>query len=149
MVTSSVLGWQTPLEILQRRMFCPGLKPETAVLNWLLLVKVAVPETTLQVPVPAKGLFAFRVVFEAQMVWSCPAEATVGAGLTVMLTSSDTLGHAPPLMVQRKVLMPVDKPDTVVEASVLLAKVPVPETTVQTPPAAAVAARLEKLVQMV
>ena len=45
-------------------------------------------------------------------------------------------------MVQRKVLVPVESPVTLELARLALAKVPVPVTTLQIPPVAAVAARV-------
>ena len=44
-------------------------------------------------------------------------------------------------MVQRKVLVPVESPETLVLARVALVNVPDPKITFQTPPAAAVAER--------
>ena len=50
-----------------------------------------------------------------------------------MEISSEETGQTPLLMVQRSTLMPGESPETVVVLEPALAKVPVPETTVQIP----------------
>ena len=52
-------------------------------------------------------------------------------------------------MVQRKVLVPVERPDTVVFAKEAFEKVPVPKITLQTPPLAAEAESIVLLEQIV
>ena len=66
-----------------------------------------------------------------------------------MLTSSKTEGQAPPGIVQRNMLMPKLKLVTVVLASDVLVKVPLPLISDQTPPEVAVAARVELNEQMI
>ena len=52
-------------------------------------------------------------------------------------------------MVQRKVLVPIESPDTEVLAKDALAKVPVPAITLQIPPTAAVAPSVDVEEQIV
>jgi len=52
-------------------------------------------------------------------------------------------------MVQRKVLVPMESPETLVLASEALVKVPVPAITLQIPPVTAVAERVVELAQIV
>ena len=66
-----------------------------------------------------------------------------------MVTSSKTLPHAPPGMVHRNTFGPTESPETLVFAKEVFAKVPVPETTLQDPPVAAVAAKVVELLQIV
>ena len=56
-----------------------------------------------------------------------------------MATSSKTEGQAPPGIVQRNVLTPIDKPVTAVLASDAFVNVPLPLISDQIPPAEAVA----------
>ena len=124
------------------RIFTPTDKPETAVVGSLALVNIPEPETTVHNPVPIDGVLADKVETVAQMDWSEPAFAVVGAASIVILTSSNTLPQAPPGIVQRNTLIPVESPLTPVVASEALTNVPLPLMTVQIPPVAAVAAKL-------
>ena len=65
-----------------------------------------------------------------------------------MVTSSETLPHAPPGMVQRNTLLPTESPVTLLFGKAAFKSVPVPETTLQDPPVAAVAAKVVELLQM-
>ena len=65
-----------------------------------------------------------------------------------MVTSSETLPHAPPGIVQRNTFDPIDSPVTLVFASEILAKFPDPEMMLHVPPVAAVAAKVVELLQM-
>jgi hypothetical protein len=98
-------------------------------------VTVAVPETTLHVPVPTEGAFPASVaVFVLHNVWSAPALAVVGNRSTVTVTSSVEGGQTPFEIVQRKTYVdPADKPVTAVVAEFGLEIVAVPETTLHTP----------------
>ena len=139
MVTLSKDAAQTPLEIVQRKTLFPTESPDTPDVGEVALSKVAVPETIDQSPVPTDGEFAASVATVEQIVWSVPAFAVVGAACTIIETSSNTSAQAPPGMVQRKVLVPVESEDTEVLANAAFTKVPVPAITLQTPPEAAVA----------
>ena len=61
---------------------------EAVALNWLASNEG--PETTDHVPAPALGVLAASVAetVVVQSVWSAPAAAVVGAGLTVTVTLS-------------------------------------------------------------
>ena len=61
-ITSSVELAQTPLDIVQRRVEeAPMVKPVTPEVGEEAVVTVAVPETTVQVPVPEAGVLAAKV----------------------------------------------------------------------------------------
>ena len=66
-----------------------------------------------------------------------------------MVTSSETLPQAPPGMVQRNTFEPTDSPVTLVFAKEEFVKFPDPETTLQDPTVAAVAANVVELLQIV
>jgi len=141
MVILSKDAAHTPFEIVQRSTLFPTESPDTPEVGEVALSKIAVPETTVQSPVPVVGEFAESVATVEQIVWSMPAFAAVGVACTFTETSSKTSAQAPPGIVQRKVLVPVESPETLVLARLALVKVPVPEITLQIPPAAAVAER--------
>ena len=137
MVTLSNDAAHTPLEIVHLKTLFPTESPDTPEVGEVALTKIAVPETTDQSPIPIIGEFAERVATVEQIVWSFPALAVVGAAWTITETSSKTSAQAPPGMVQRKVLVPIESPETLVLARLALAKVPVPEIMLQIPPLAA------------
>jgi hypothetical protein len=88
-VMSSLVGVHTPLLIVQRRTTSPdpAATPVMVVVAELTLVIVAVPLTTLHVPVvPATAAFA-AIVKVALLHWimSAPARAAFGAALTVIV----------------------------------------------------------------
>ena len=149
MVTLSKEAAQTPLEIVQRNTLFPTESPDTPDVGDVALSKIAVPEIMVQSPVPMVGEFAESVATVEQIVWSVPAFAVVGFWLTTIFTSSNTSAQAPPGMVQRKVLVPIESPETLVLAKDAFAKVPVPAITLQIPPVTAVAERVVELVQIV
>ena len=149
MVTSSKEAAQTPFEIVQRSTLFPTESPDTADVGEMALSKVAVPETTDQSPVPTVGEFAESVATLEQIVWSVPAFAVVVKSCTTTEISSKTSAQAPPGMVQRKVLIPVESPLTLVLARFASVKVPVPAITLQIPPETAVAASVVVFEQMV
>jgi hypothetical protein len=139
MVISSKESAQIPFEIVQRKTLFPTESPDTPDVGDVALSKIAVPEITDQRPVPIVGEFAESAAVVEQIVWSIPAFAAVGFWSTTIFTSSNTSTQAPPGMVQRKVLVPMESPDTEVLAKDASIKVPVPEITDQIPPRAAVA----------
>jgi len=143
MVTLSIDAAHTPLEIVQRKTLFPTESPDTPEVGEVALSKIPVLEITVQSPVPMVGEFAESVATVEQIVWSIPAFAAVGFSFTKIETSSNTSAQAPPGMVQRKVLVPVESADTEVLAKDALAKVPVPAITLHIPPVTAVAASAE------
>ena len=139
----------TPFEMVQRNTLFPTESPDTPDVGDVALSKIPVPEITVQSPVPMVGEFAENVATVEQIVWSIPAFAVVGEAWTIIETSSKTSAQAPPGMVQRKVFVPMESPETGVLARFASTKVPVPKITLQIPPAAAVAEREVELAQIV
>lgn len=84
--TSSVEAAQGELDIVQRRMATPGTaKPVTPEVGEEGVVIVAVPETTVHVPVPVVGVLPAKVAVVTPHAGfiSKPALAVVGAAFTV------------------------------------------------------------------
>ena len=88
--TSSVAAGHVPLTTVQRNVAVPpAAKPVTVVVALKGLVIVAVPDTSVHVPVPAEGAVADIVKVEVlQSDWSTPALA-LGAVVFVKTTSSE------------------------------------------------------------
>ena len=149
MVILSKEAAHTPFEIVQRSTLFPTESPDTPDVGEVALSKIAVPEITDQRPVPINGTLPLNKLTVEQIVWSVPAFAEVGEAWTIIETSSNTSAQAPPGMVQRKVFVPMESPETVVLARFASTKVPVPKITLQIPPAAAVAEREVELAQIV
>src|SRR6266849_5184659 len=88
MVTSEVESVQVPLWIVQRKTFAPKPRAVTPEFGLLGVVIVALPLTSVHVPVPTVGLLPARVaVLVSQKAWSVPAAAVVGVRSRVMVTS--------------------------------------------------------------
>jgi len=149
MVTLSKEAAQTPFEIDQRKTLFPTESPDTPDVGEVALSKIAVPEIMVQIPFPMDGELAESVATVEQIVWSVPAFAIVGVACTFTDTSSKTSAHAPPGMVQRKMLVPMESPEMLVLARFVLVKFPVPEITLQIPPVAEVAERVVEFAQIV
>ena len=66
----------------------------------------------------------------------------LGGVRTLTVTSSVVEEHVVPEIVQRNTLEPDDNPETADAALLAFTNVPVPETTVQSPPLAGVAAKV-------
>ena len=75
---ASVLGVQVPLLIVHANVLTPVVNPVTPLVGLVGVVTVAVPAVTIHTPVPTVGVFAAKVAFGEQIVWSAPAAATVG-----------------------------------------------------------------------
>jgi hypothetical protein len=117
--------------MVQRNTFTPVDKPETVEVASELLAKVPEPETTDQLP-PVAGVAA-SVAEEAQMDWLGPASGESGFASTWIDTSSKLGVHVPLEIVQRNTVVPADRPETEVLATVASAKEAAPEVTVQSP----------------
>lgn len=103
-VTSSVVGAQGVLEMVQRRVYVVPATPVKLVdADEALLNDPPVPETTVHAPVPAVGVFAVMATVVPQKLLSVPALAAAGALLKVMFTSSVEAAHPGLERVQRNV----------------------------------------------
>src|SRR6202008_1156640 len=88
-IISSEVEGQTPLAIVQRKVFAPtpiAVKPDV---GELIVVITPLPDIKVQVPVPTAATFPASVPVVAQMVWSVPAAATVGKLSRFTVTSSE------------------------------------------------------------
>ena len=82
MVILSKEAVQTLFEIVHLNTLFPMESPDTLVLARFALSKIAVPEITVQRPVPIVGELAERETDVEQIVWSVPASAVVGVSST-------------------------------------------------------------------
>ena len=82
MVISSKESEQVPFEIVQRKTLFPIESPDTPDVGEVALSKIAVPEITVQSPVPIVGELAESEALVEQIVWSVPASAVVGFSST-------------------------------------------------------------------
>ena len=94
--------------MVQRKVYVPtDVIPVIVVVGDVGVAIVAVlgPLTCVHAPVPLEAVFAAMMAepLVAQMVWSGPAFATVGAAFTVITTSLVLAAHGLLLIVQRKV----------------------------------------------
>ena len=131
--TSSEDDAQTPFEIVQRSTFIPKLNPVTPEVGEVGVVTIPVPEITVHIPVPTIGVFAARVAFGEQTIWSGPAKVVVGGVSLKIMMSSIEDGQTPFESVQRNVFTPKLNPVTPDVGDVGVVTVPVPEITVQIP----------------
>ena len=126
-------GGQFPFVTVQVNVFVPMLRLFTLVDAELALPSDAVPELTVQSPIPIFGAVALIVPVSEQICWSEPTVAVLGGKLRRMFTSSKTAGQTPFVTVQRNTLLPAAKFETELILSDASANVPLPETSVQTP----------------
>ena len=133
MVMSSVVGVQTPLEIVHRKVLIPKLNPVTPDVEDVGEVTVALPAITVHAPVPTVGAFPASVAIVTQSVWSGPAVATVGKSKRVIVILSLEGAQTPFEILHRKVLTPTVKPVTPDVGEVGVVTVAPPTTTVQSP----------------
>jgi hypothetical protein len=142
-----VVDAHDPFDTVQRSVaLVPTGTAVAVVLKEFTLVIVAVPDTTLQMPVPVTGAVAFSVkVPLLHCAMSAPATAALGAESLRMLISSLLEVHPALLIVQRSTTSPdpAVTPVMVVVGEFTLVIVAVPLTTLQVPvvpPTAAFAA---------
>jgi hypothetical protein len=131
--TSSVEAVHGELLMVHLKVFAPIASPVTPEVGLEGVVIVAVPDITVQVPVPTMAVFPARVVVEPQIVWSEPAADVVGTSLLVMTTSSVEAVHGELLMVHLNVAAPIPRPVTPEIGLVGVVTVAVPDITVQAP----------------
>ena len=117
--------------MVHRKVFTPVESPETDELAELELAKLPEPETTDQAP-PVAGVAA-SVVEEVQIAWFGPASGESGFESTTIDTSSNESAHVPLEIVQRKMVVPLDKPEIEVLGEVASVNDAEPEITVQSP----------------
>ncbi len=126
-------GGQFPFVTVQVNVFVPMLRLFTLVDTELALPSDAVPEPTVQRPVPMLGAVALIVPVAEQICWSAPTVAVLGGKLRRMFTSSKTAGQTPFVTVQRRTTFPSLNPETPLRLFETSASDPLPETTDQTP----------------
>ena len=126
--TVSLEDWQAPFEMVQTRVAFPIANPLTAEVGLPGVTIFAVPDATVQRPVPTLGALPSKVVTESHNAWSGPAMAVVGIPSRVITTSSVDAVHPPLVMVQRKVFEPIPNPETPEAGFVALVIVPEPPT---------------------
>src|SRR5690606_25585756 len=147
--TWSTLGVQVPFSTRHSRVTeVPAGTPVMVVLNAFGLVIVAVPDTTLHVPVPITGSAAAMVkVPSLHCSWSGPATAGDGKAWLVRMMSSNVSAHTPLSMVQRRVAeVPGAIPVMVVDGDEGLVMDAVPEIRVHCPvPTIGVLALIRKM----
>ena len=124
---------QVPLPMLHIKIFVPVFKLFTEEVAEFGAVKIPLPETTVQVPVPTVGIFALRVEVEEQMVVFVPALATLGFASTLIETVLVEVGQVPLPTLHIKVFVPTSKPVTLDVAVLTEVALPPPETKVQVP----------------
>ena len=83
MLTESLDVVQLPFEMLHNNLFVPALNPVMVVLARVESANIAVPDSTVHLPVPEVGVLPARVALVPHTVWSEPALAVVGAKLIV------------------------------------------------------------------
>lgn len=135
-VTSSVEEAHTPLLTVHlSTLLEPTVKPVNPLVALPAVVTDALPEVTVQAPVPTVGVLPAKVaVVMLHKPWSVPALEVVGRASIWMLTSSVETAQNPLLIVHRKtVVAPTVKPVTVELGSFAELMLPLPLTTVHVP----------------
>ena len=107
-----------PKEVVQTKVFIPFVKPVTLELLIVLVVTLPPPLTTVQFPKPIVGVFPFKFADDVQIVWSGPALAGVGNGLTYKFIVLEDEAQTPLEIVHTKVFVPVINAVTVETLSV-------------------------------
>lgn len=126
---------QTPLEIVQRKIFCPNPKFIAVVVPEVGVVIVADPKTIDHEPVPTDGIFPaiVKLGLEIHNVWLGPALATVGKLSTWILIVEVVVAQTPFEILHCKILIPNARPVTVDVGLFGLVIVPNPEITDHVP----------------
>jgi hypothetical protein len=153
-ITTSSLDVHVPLLVVQRSVTDePTTNPVSVEVAEAGVVIVAIPATTVHVPLPTPGVFPASVAFVIlQICWSGPALAAVGGAAILITTSSVEAAQGLFNIVQRKVAdVPTTKPviPDVGEAGVVIVATPAttlhePEPTVAVFPARVVIVTLHK-----
>jgi hypothetical protein len=131
--TSSVDGVHPAPLIVHLNVFAPRPNPVTPDVGLVGVVIVAVPDTTVQAPVPLVGVLPANVAVVAHTAWSGPAFDAVKPPLTVMITSSVDEVHDPLAIVHLNVFAPTPNPVRPDVGLVGVVIVAVPDTTVHVP----------------
>jgi hypothetical protein len=129
--TSSKTDPHEPLGIVQRNTETPASNP--VIWEFADEGEAIVPDPEVLVQVPPETAVAANWVELLQIVWSGPAFGDTALFSTTIKTSSEEVGQTPLLMVQRNILLPIDKPETAVVGFAAFENTPVPETIVQRP----------------
>jgi predicted RNA methylase len=131
--TVSFVDGQTPLLIVQTKLFTPTLKFVTPDVGSSGVVTVAPPARTVHAPDPTEAVLPARVAVAEQTVWSGPAFATVGDSSRMTATVSFVAGHTPLVIVQTKLFNPTLRFVTPDAGSAGVVTAAVPARTVHTP----------------
>lgn len=135
-ITSFVELGHAPLLIVHTNVaLAPFTKLDTSEVGSVVFTRIAVPLTTVQLPVPTIGVLPVSVaVVTSQSIWSTPVMATVGKESTLTITSSTELGHIPLLIVHCRVVPDgMANPVNPLLGSFELVTVAVPLTTLHKP----------------
>lgn len=134
-VTLSTDDVQGKFEIDQVSTVVPTVSPVKVEFAVREFVMVPGPETFIQRPTPAVGVFPASVVEPVltQTVWSTPAFAMEGTALPTIIMLSRRAAHGGFVIVQRKVLLPTPKPVIPEVGLVGVVIVPAPPIKVQSP----------------
>ena len=113
----------------------PTTKPVTEEVGEEELLMVALPDKTVQLPVPMEGVLPDKVVVVTlHKLWSIPAPEVVGGDAILITISSPELVQDPLLIVHRNVAVPpTTRPVTPVVGEEDEVRVAVPDTTLQLP----------------
>lgn len=84
-LTESADGVQLPFEMRHSNLFVPALSPVMVVFSRVESANIAVPDSTVHLPMPEVGVLPASVALVPHTTWSEPALAVVGAKLIVRL----------------------------------------------------------------
>jgi len=122
----------TPLATVHWKTLVPALKPVIVELANAGFTTVPVPESFIQLPVPIKGVAAFKVVEVEQINWLTPALEVLGFSETVMVILEVEELQTVEIF-HSKTLAPTLNPETLLVGDPGFENDPVPETTDQEP----------------
>ena len=136
-IISSEEGLQDPLDIVHRNVAEePTNNPVTSEVGEAGVVMLAVPDTTVQTPVPTEAVFPAKVVVvRLHNTWSELASATSGNSFTLTTISSSEAVHVPLETVHLKVVAgpPITNPVIPEEGEAGVVMVAVPDINVHRP----------------